>query len=180
MGHQVNFYATPTDILELERRIGLLEPRIILHSESPTSQPRIVPSLGVMDGSHRWLSYYLVRDGDLERVVTRHVPAQKYWVIDVSSSPVVEFRGCYFDGKILRLGRVYYVDGDYGADDAWVEKSESFRTWAKKVLRTTKKALKKRGPDYIGEDALAWLEREQGELDDEFSKLRKKKAQTPL
>jgi|GEM_PF-1998874 len=180
MGHQVNFYATPTDISELERRIDLLEPMVIIHDRSPTSQPRIVSSLDITEGDRRWLYYYLVRKKDLERVLTEHVPAQKYWSIDSLRSPVIEFNSCYFDGKTLGRGRVYYVDGYYGADDAWVEKPESFRAWAKKVLRTIKRPLKKHNRiDYIGQNALAWLEREQGELDDGYSKLRKKKAQTP-
>lgn len=164
MGHQVNFYATPVDIGELERSIGQLEPTVIVHSRSPSAGPRIVSSLNLTEDGQRWLFYFLVRESDLLHVVTEHVPAQGYWAIDAIRSPVIEFNSCYFDGKVLRRGRVYYVDGFYGEDEAWVEKSESFRIWAQAVLRTTKKALKKHGTDYIGKDALAWLHRENGKL----------------
>lgn len=164
MGHQVNFYATPADIAELERSIGRMEPMVIVHSRSPTAEPRVVSSLNVTEEGQRWLFYFLVRKTDLVHVVTEHVPAQGYWAIDILHSPVVEFNSCYFDRKILRRGRVYYVDGFYGENEAWVEKPEGFRTWARAVLKTTRKALKKHETDYLGPDALTWLQRENGKL----------------
>jgi hypothetical protein len=124
-----------------------------------------VPSLNVGEDGQPWLFCHLVRESELVDVVTRHVPAQGYWIVDVVKSPVIEFNGCYFNGKILRRGRVYYVDGFYGADNTWVEKSEAFRLWAAGVLKTIKKVLKKNGSEYIGETALAWLERENGKLE---------------
>lgn len=164
MGHQATFYATPTDIAELEKKIRHIEPMLILKWRSPTAEPRILPSLNAIEDGQRWLSYYLVRESQLSQVVTDYVPAQGYWTVEVLRSPVVQFRSCYFDGTILREGRVYYVDGFYGADDAWVYQPESFRKWAKAVLRTTKKALKREGFDYIGPDALAWRQREGGKF----------------
>lgn len=164
MGHQVNFYATPTDVAELEVSIGSLEPMLILHDRSPTAEPRVLPSLIFTEDAQPLLFYFLVREKDLAKVVTGHVPAQGYWSVDILRSPIVEFNSCYSDGKVLRRGRAYYVDGLYGEDDAWVEKPESFRIWAKAVLRTTKRVLKRHGIDYIGKDAMDWLQRKNGKL----------------
>lgn len=164
MGHQLNFHATPQDVAELEAGIRKLEPMVILHDRSPIADPRVLPSLGFREDGQPLLFYYLVRVTDLSRVATRHVPTQGYWTVDVLRSPVVEFSSCYFDGKVLRRGRVYYVDGFYGEDEEWVDKPESFRLWARAILKTTRKALKKHGADYIGHDALTWLQHEGGKL----------------
>ncbi|WP_156338283.1 hypothetical protein [Chondromyces crocatus] len=160
----MNFYVTPADVTQLHLRISEIEPMRILHDRSSTARPREVRSLNLVEETQPLLFYFLVRERDLALVATEHVPAQGYWTVDYLRSPVVQFNSCYFDGKILRRGRVYHVDGFYGADDTWVDKSESFRSWAKAVLRTTKKVLQKHGSEYIGEDALAWLERENGKL----------------
>jgi hypothetical protein len=164
MSHQLNFHATPADVAELEAAFRALEPMAIIHSRSPTVEPRAVPSLRLEEGGQPWLFYYLVRERDLVDVVTRHIPAQGYWTVDVLRSPVVEFNSCYFDRKILRRGRLYYLDGFYGENEAWVEKPEAFRLWAKAVRKFAWKSLTKHDADYIGRDALAWLRGEGGKL----------------
>lgn len=165
MGHQVNFFATPPDIVHLEAAAAKLEPMLVLHDRSSSAEPRVLPSLNHREGAERQLYYFLVRQCDLLSVVTEYVPAQHYWVVDVLRSPVVEFNASYFDDKILRRGRVYYVDGFYGNDGLWVEKATSFRAWAKRVLAATRKALTKYDDgEYIGPDARAWLHRGGGTL----------------
>jgi hypothetical protein len=163
VGHQVNFFATPDDVAQLEKQLGEMD-ACILHDRSPTAQPRSLPGLNFHESGQRLLFYFLVREEDLPKVVTEHVPAQGYWSVDVLRSPVVEFNSCYFDGKILRRGRVYYLDGFYDQDGLWVEKSEGFRSWAKQVLKTTKRILKRHQSDYIGPAALEWLARGEGKL----------------
>ena len=49
-----------------------------------------------------------------------HVPAQ--------ISPVVELTRCFFDGHILRRGRLYFVDRYYGTNGDWIEKPEGSKT----------------------------------------------------
>jgi hypothetical protein len=165
MGHQVNFYATPVDIAALGAAVSRVEPMLILHDRSSSAEPRSLPALDHHEGGRRHLFYFLVREADLAHVVTTHVPAQARWTVDVLRSPVIEFTSCFFDGNLLRRGRVYYVDGFYGEDGAWLEKPESFRTWAKRVLHVTRTALTKFDErEYIGADARAWLEHEHGRL----------------
>jgi hypothetical protein len=165
VGHQVNFYLDPVDTEWVEQKLRAVAPFAILHSRSSGPEPRVVGSLDCTEGGKPWLYFYLVQPQDLQRVVTRHVPAQGYWTVDVLRSPVVELNRSFFNGQILRRGRVYYVDGFYGPDGSTVEKEEQFRTWAKSLLSTTKKALKRHGSDYIGPNAEAWLASSGGRLE---------------
>jgi hypothetical protein len=158
VGHQLNFYATPVDIAELEAAIRALEPVVVLHDRSSSAAPQVLPSLRVTQDGEPWLFYYLVREPDLSAVVTRHVPAQGYWTIDSLRSPVLEFHSCYFDRELLRRGRIHYADGFYGVDDVWRDKPEGFRTWAKAVWKAVRKPLRRHGTDYIGRDAATWLQ----------------------
>lgn len=166
MGHQVNYYALYEDFARIESKLRSIEPMVILHSRSPTATPRIVPALNFRDEKGIWLFCHLVREADLHAVMTEYVSAQGYWTIDVLRSPVIECDGCFFDGKILRRGRMYYTDGDYDANRTWVEKPEGFRRWASAILRATKKCIQKLGSRYIGPEAAKWLETSGGKLVD--------------
>lgn len=157
MGHQVNFYLAPQDLVLLETRFRKIEPMFVLHSRSLTSAPQIVESAGSIDDPKPWLYYFLVRIHELDEVVMRHVPAQGHWTVDVVSSPVVELTRSFFDGRILRRGRLYYVDSFYGANEVLVTKPLAFRGWAESLLGATRKLLMKHGRDYIDRHAHAWL-----------------------
>jgi len=164
MGQQVNFYLDHVDTVALEQTIRTLGPLLVLHSRSPGSEPRVLESVSIEENGQPWLFVHLVRPEDLQAVVTRHVPAQGYWTIDVIKSPVIEFNRCFFDGTILRRGRLYYVDGYYNAHQTWEDKADSFQQWAKAVLTRAKKVLKKHKADYIGTGADAWLSSSGGKL----------------
>jgi hypothetical protein len=127
---------------ELEARLKKLEDVLILHSRSPKPEPRIVESTDFKENGRRWLYFYLVRPDDVSAIDFEEVPEQRYWSIDVLSSPVVELTTCYFDGKVLKRGRLYYTEDSYGDDDHWVEKPESFKSWAKRLLSAARKTLK--------------------------------------
>ena len=119
-----------------------MEELLILHSRSDKPKPRIVESTDFKENGKQWLFYYLIRPDDLSTLTLEEVPEQRCWSIDVLSAPVVELSRCYFDGKILRRGRLYYTQGFYGEDDRWVEKPEPFRSWAKRLLAAAHRTLK--------------------------------------
>jgi hypothetical protein len=131
MGHQVNFYLAPEDLRDLERRLREIQPLTVIHRRSPSDQPRVVDSFEVLEDGKPWFFLACVRTEDLAHVTLRHVPEQGYWVVDEYQSPVIELTRCFFDGRILRSGRLYYNDGFWGPDKTWVEKPEPFRKWAK-------------------------------------------------
>jgi hypothetical protein len=158
MGKQVNFYLIPDEIAQLEEKLrALKEPFVIIHNRSSNSEPRILSNLNFIEDDHRWLFYYLVRKDDYASILMRNVPEQNYWVIDNLRSPVIEFNSCFYDGSILRRGRLYYIESYYGIDDELVAKPEPFRKWAKSVLSLTKKNLEKFNNDYIGEKTKHWV-----------------------
>jgi|SRR6185369_13203633 hypothetical protein len=157
MGRQLVFYLGPSDMEELEARLKKLEDPLILHSRSPEPKPRIVESTDFKENGRRWLYFYLVRPDDVSAIDFEEVPEQRYWSMDVSSSPVVELTTCYFDGKVLKRGRLYYTEGSYGDDDHWVEKPEAFKSWAKQLLSAARKTLKldRDVSAYVGPEAVA-------------------------
>jgi hypothetical protein len=125
--------------------------------------------LGALDpatSGEEWLHLFLARPEDVDAVVMRHVPTQGYWTVDVLYSPVVEFQRCYFDGKILRRGRAYFVDKYFGPNADVVQKPEAFRKWAQSVLGAIRRGLHRRGLDYVGSDAERWLLSTEGALVD--------------
>lgn len=166
MSHQFTYCALLEDFAEIESKLRAIEPFVILYSRSPTAAPRIAPALDFKDESGTWLFCYLVREADLAAVMTRYVPTQGYWAIEDFHSPVIQCTGCFFDEKILRRGRMYYADGAYDKNGAWVQKSEAFRRWAAAVFRAAKKCLKKLDWRYIGPAAARWLETSGGKLVD--------------
>jgi hypothetical protein len=141
MGHQINFFLGPNDHAELEMRLREAGELVVLHVRSPTPEPRQVDNTNFTEDGKQWLFLYLVRPDDLSAVRTREVAAQRYWSVDDLRSPVIELTRCYYNGKILRRGRLYFVDGYYGAEDQWVEKPEEFKAWANRLFAAARKTL---------------------------------------
>ena len=158
MGRQINFYLIPGDIDALAMELLKAEPYIVLHSRSASASPREVGSLDVLEKGHPWLYFHLVRPPDKNSVVMREVPAQGYWTVDVLRSPVIEFTRCYFDGHILRRGRMYYDAKYYGEKGDLVSKSDNFLEWAKIIFSKTKKNLINTNSDYVGHGTRKWME----------------------
>lgn len=159
MRRQLTFCGTRADNVELERRLRQLQPMLVLDSRSLSTDPRVLPSLDVVEQGKQLLSFFLVRIDDLQSVDMQYVPAQRYWSVDELRSPVVQCRLTYMERRLMRAGRLHYVDGFFGKHDEWVEKPEPFRQWAKAVLSTVRKMLQKREDVYIGADAQQWIER---------------------
>jgi hypothetical protein len=164
MGHQVSFFATPTDVSLLEEALQQVGDFLILHSRSATATPRIVEHLNMEESGARWLFLFLVRREDLGHVVMQQVPMQGDWAVDVLCSPVIEFTCSFFDGSILRQGRAFYVEASHDEQGRWVEKSLEFRMWAKGMVAQIKRALPRAGKQHIGDDAAAWLKSSRGRL----------------
>lgn len=164
MGRQVTFFLTPNDTDRLMAQLSLCSPFLILHSRSQLPTPKVVPSVNVREGDQDWLYFLLIRESDLEGVKLKEVSAQHYWSIDVLRSPVIEFNRCFFDGRILRRGRIWYETGFYGLNREWICKSADFITWAEKLLKTTRKCLTKDGSNLLGQGAKELVENGEGVL----------------
>jgi len=163
MGHQASYYLTPADTNALEARLRERFEFVIFRYRSKSATPHIVDSLYLEENGEQVFDFYVARPEDMESVVMDYVPEQKYWTVETLPSPIVEVSGSGLEDNIFYEGRVYYVDGLYGPDGQWMQKSEEFRKWAKKFLTTVKKSLKpiKLAPGltrYAGEEAAALLE----------------------
>ena len=112
------------------------------------------------------LTLYLARPADVGAVAFREVAEQGYWTVDDLRSPVVELTRCYFDGKMLRSGRLFYETGYYGGDGAWVDKPKAFLAWAEALLGAARKALRRepRLDAYLGPEARELHDRNAVEL----------------
>lgn len=166
MGRQVTFFLLPSDLAALESKLSDIEPFIVLHGRSESSDPRRLAAVDPAKSGDDWLYSFLVRPEDVDAVVMRHVPAQGYWTVDALHSPVIEFQRSFFDGKSIRRGRAYFVEKYFGANGALVQKPEAFRSWAQSVMGVIRRELRRRGPDYIGSDAESWLVSANGALVD--------------
>jgi hypothetical protein len=141
MGHQINFFLGPNDHAELEMRLRKVGELVVLHDRSPTPESRQVETTNFTEDGKQWLFLCLVAPSDLSAVRTREVAAQGYWSVDDLRSPVIELTRCYYNGEILRRGRLHFVDGYYGAQDQWVEKPEEFKAWAMRLFAAARKTL---------------------------------------
>lgn len=161
MGHQLNYFLTPVDLEELEGCIRAKEGVLFLADRTQGPRPKILTAEGWM-GSE--LSLYLTRPDELKKVKMRYVGAQKYWVFEEDRSPLIEYDRCFFDGKVLRRGRLYYKDGAYDEEGKWLEKPEDFKKWARSIFSAAKKTLRHEDGFYFGADALVWMKKSGAQL----------------
>jgi hypothetical protein len=156
MSKQLSFYLTPKDLRQLEPLLRACGPLAVLHSRSPSSSPKVLPTFDIKEGGKDWLFLFLAREQDVSQILMEEVRAQGYWSIDDLKSPVAEFTRCFFDDARLRCGRIYFKTDYYDPAGKLVEKPTPFLEWADCILKTLKKSLKKSGNYYVGDDAAQW------------------------
>ena len=164
MGKQVNFYMLPEDQLAFEKWLKARGDVCFLKQPQTTSELEIAATLVVSEIEKTWLDVYLARPIDLEDVLVDFIPTQNYWLVDDSQSPVVEFGRCFYDGRVLGRGRLYFRTGFLSEDE--VEKELEFAKWAGKLLRWIR-AHYERDPKtgiYIAPHAKNWVLNEGGQL----------------
>lgn len=157
MGHQLRFFLTPIDLQLLEQRLGEQCPVAILDSRSEQPAPTLLSTLAVAEFGKTWLKLLLVPPDLLDSLTFEHVVQQGYWTVDLLRSPAMELGRCFYDGKMLRIGRLFYHRGFYDEAGTWVEKPASFQAWAKKVFTVSRKGLTRDAvvDAYVGSNAQA-------------------------
>jgi hypothetical protein len=155
MSSQINFFLTPLDLSMLEQRLKKQCSVVFLGIPLEQPAPRLLSTLEVARYGEEWLKVFLAHPESLGALVFKHVPKQGYWLVDDDRSPVIELSRCFYDGKILRRGRVYYTKGFYDEAGQWVDKPADFLAWAKKVFSVTRKGLQRDAGlgSYVGQDA---------------------------
>lgn len=163
MGKQIQLYLVPEDISEFE---AVMQQKgvAILRRYSSESKPEVAGTAVFRTPESTGVDGFLVRREDLEVVASRSVPEQAHWVVDALRSPVIEFSGCNFDGKILKRGRLFYDTGFYETSGLWVDKPQVFQDWAKDVFKFARKIFPKDENlgAYVGSNARHWQSTSQG------------------
>jgi hypothetical protein len=155
MSHQFRILALPDDwqdlglLLKSKRQVVFLE-ELAENGLSRTGNFYTEERLSV------YSKVYLVREDAIDRVSTTFSAGLR---VDTLRSPVIEAGLCFFDGRLLRAGRLYYETGFYGRDQRWMRKTEDFLRWSASVFRLAKHFLR-REPEldsYVGERARQWI-----------------------
>jgi hypothetical protein len=165
MSKQFQLFLTPSDVTALVEELRFRFGARVLSEKSCTGDPVEMQSpiehesIFGATGATSIRCYLAPANGG---IITDYYPTMRHWLIQTSSE-AVEFSGCDFDGKTLRVGRFYFQTDDL-VDGRIVKKRAEFLQWADRVFRYTKKVLKRdrelMGPlgAYVGRDALIFRE----------------------
>ncbi len=157
MGRQVNFFMHPEDenvFLDFLKTTG-----DVAYIPLPQKSMHLQTSDKITPRNHPdcWLRVYLLLKTYSDDVIMEEVKSQRYWLID-EFSPVIQFRRCFFDGKILRRGRLYFVTSYYDEQGEKVSLPEPFLKWGARILSWIRKNYIKVTKDsyYTSPSALAF------------------------
>jgi hypothetical protein len=159
VGHQVNFFVTPSDLPDLEAAIRSTADVCFLAEESPAAQPVELDTIAPGQAAKPPFKYLIVQRKDLAAVRTRYSSAQEYWLIDAVRSPVIEFNPGLFSGSKLGRGRAYFASDLRFRPEL---PSPEFVRWGDRVLSRIRKKLT-RLPEfeppwlYFGANARQWI-----------------------
>ena len=153
-GKQVNAFLLPADTSELEQRLRAGPAFVAASGLKANGTLSLLPDLLIAALGSTPLRVYLVPPwlavrSDLYSVAARHSDH-----IDSAIVPVVEFDRCYYDGAILRRGRLYGVPRPelLASEDAATQ--SRWLAWLEALLSTAKRGLVRRGSgEYIGRHA---------------------------
>ena len=111
VGKQVNFYLLPSDFTTVQAAIESAGPVKFLTDQTRDDRPREIDSLVINpdEMGRIALRVYAVRPADLHSVKTKWIEQQGHWIIDQFDSPVLEIDRCYYDGRLIRRGRIYFA-----------------------------------------------------------------------
>jgi hypothetical protein len=71
-------------------------------------------------------------------VVLRHISPERGYAVDLSKSPVIEFRRCVMTNECIQRGRLYYIPGYIEDDGRKVMKSKEFMDVTQEVFKIVK------------------------------------------
>jgi hypothetical protein len=165
MSKQFQLFLTPSDAVALVEELRAHFGARVLGKKSFTRDPVEMKSpiehesIFSASGATSIHCYLAPAKG---RIIANYYPTLRLWSTQPSSE-AIEFSGCDFDGKTLRVGRLYFQTDDL-VDGRILKKRAEFLQWADRVFRYTKKALKRdrelMAPlgAYVGKEALIFRE----------------------
>jgi hypothetical protein len=160
VGKQINFYLLPSDFTTVQAAIESAGPVKFLTDRTRDDRPREIDSLVINpdEMGRIALRVYAVRPEDLYSVKTKWIEQQGHWIIDQFDSPVLEIDPCYYDGRLIRRGRIYFAT-DLRFRPALPD--QDFVRWGTAVLSRVRRSLllnrQLRSFAYISEAVIEWL-----------------------
>ena len=182
MGKQVNFYLLPSDFTTVQAAIESAGPVKFLTDQTRDDRPREIDSLVINpdEMGRIGLRVYAVRPEDLHSVKTKWIEQQGHWIIDQFDSPVLEIDRCYYDGRLIRRGRIYFAT-DLRFRAALPD--QDFVRWGTAVLsRVRRRLLLDRHLHsfaYVSEAVIEWLHAHGGRFEGDVVTTRTREGNDP-
>lgn len=151
---QINFYIMPNEqewFDELLRSSGSIR---IVAGMTSAYRPQISSTTVLRAPGDEDLKVHLFRDQDLEGLHADEIPSRGEWIVDVLRSPAIEFRRCFTDGRLLRRGRLFFIEDYYDNSGRLVRKDVGFLRWARGIISKVRRSMIKREDgDYMSPGA---------------------------
>lgn len=177
MGRQINFFLHQDDQADFDTLLKSFGEVVLLPYYHYDNKISIVTDTLVRDIKKEGSRIYLVRPQDLPSIKLRHIVKFNYWLVE-SDSPALDFDRSIFTDNTIQRGRLYFQP-QFVENMQWVKKSDEFVKWADKIISTVRRKLKKYKHqmgtytyiEYLGVQALKWLEENKAEVRDAGQKL---------
>ena len=130
----------PEDLDELAAVIRKAGDAMFLADRTPGPAPRQLDDIRLPPElmGEVALKVYVCLRHRVDEVVLRHVEPMSHWVIEGARSPVLELSRCYFDGELLRLGRIYMAsDRRFRPQPA----DPGLLQWSDRAIRAVRRAF---------------------------------------
>jgi len=157
MAKQFSILATDVDLTSLEQELRNAKDVELLSNEANDSLDGLRPLSGLaippsQAGKVSLICYLAPRDMP-QRILIERVSDVKVR-IDEQRSHLIQFWRPYFDGVVMRPGRLYYQNR-LVRNNAFVSKDASFCKWADAVMARIRRFLRmnKTEGSYVGADA---------------------------
>ncbi len=137
--HQINFFMTPEDAVELQQYINL-QGLVVVATSNTVCEPKIIETFtNIKD-----LKIYFTLPKFLKDIKMNYFENRDEYVVDDMSAAFIEYRKSYFSEaeKILRTGRIYFSQYQYNADKELILKDEKIITLANDLFKWFKKHFK--------------------------------------
>jgi hypothetical protein len=157
MSKQFSFLATDTDLQNLGGLLSRAGGVRFFSNESADADRSLRPITQLAISTEMAgavpLHCYLGPIGDLEKIVVKRLSAVKVSV-DIDISHLIEVRRSFYDGKVIKPGRFYYVNRvvDKGIS---APKNGEFCKWADRIMAQAKRSMRfsKIVDAHVGEEA---------------------------
>lgn len=147
---QVNFYVHPDEQEWFEGRLAKAGPFVIVLGVAHDGRPQFGTTSVIKEFGKEDLKIFLVRQDDVGSVGALTAPNRTELFVDDLRSPVVEFSRCYFDGRLLRRGRLYFAESYYNEQNQLVRKPQAFVSWGRQLISEVTRSLERRADgDYV-------------------------------